>query len=151
MTLLTISIGTPDLEAYVAASLLRSCGPSSIQTNSRAFLTIALAAEHVIRNSFLVRLDVLSSDVFAQPFRDLYRDENDPLIFSALRGLDCELLCVAGFIPIRRGVLTHAGLNRHKTESELRQTISIPKIRKNSQQFTAQYHRIPITASQIFL
>ena len=44
ITLLTISMGTPDLEACVAACLLRSCGLSSIPASFPAFLTIILAA-----------------------------------------------------------------------------------------------------------
>jgi hypothetical protein len=46
--LLTISMGTPQLDAYVAACLLRSCGLNSIPATLPALLTIILAAAHVI-------------------------------------------------------------------------------------------------------
>jgi hypothetical protein len=44
ITLLTISMGTLDLDTNVAACLLRSCGLSSIPASFPAFLTRILAA-----------------------------------------------------------------------------------------------------------
>jgi hypothetical protein len=87
-------MGTPDLEAYVAACLLRSCGLSSIPANFAAFLTMTLAAALGDRKDLVLRLDRLVFILRPQPVNHLSRNEHYLSILAALWVLDGKLLVI---------------------------------------------------------
>ena len=76
MTVLTISTGTPEREAYVAAWRLKSCGLKWTPTSVPAFLTITLACGIGDWENPLIALYSFPFDVVLQPVCQLFGDED---------------------------------------------------------------------------